>query len=391
VSASVIVVACRRHRWLAPCLASVLDQADEVVLVDNGSPERWVSAEGRRLGARVAELDRNVGFPAGVNAGLRLARGDVVALLNDDAMAAEGWVESASKALCDETIGAVAPKLLLARPYAEVRFDDEPWFAAGDPRPLGRAIRQAEVAGEDVLAHLVGAGIHALETIEADSELGRWRWSAGRTPFYVPLPEAASVDDVRINGEPVEGSRVVNLINNAGSYLSAEGHGGDYGFETPDGPAFDEPADRFAACGAALAARTETFRRLGPLAGSFFAYYEDTDWCWRARLAGLRIRYEPTGVVRHVRGVSTGGASDRRVQFLGARNRLHCLARNAPLAILRWQLRRSLERDQPAGLGRALASRIPRGLAERQLLARRWVLSPSEVFRRWAGVDESWP
>jgi hypothetical protein len=192
---------------------------------------------------------------------------------------------------------------------------------------------------------------------------------------------------VLVNGEAVEG-RVVDLINNAGSYLSALGYGGDYGFLAPDGPDFDAPADRFAACGAAMAVRAETFARLGDFAASFFAYYEDLDWCWRAQLAGLRVRYEPAATVRHVRSVSTG--SEPRFAAMAARNRLHCLARNAPLGVVCWQVRQTRGSPGPPGARRATLARVARGLGERRFLARHWVLSPVEVFARWAAVGETW-
>jgi GT2 family glycosyltransferase len=390
VSSSVVVVVCRRHRWLRPCLESVAGQAGDVVVVDNGSPDGWAGAEARRIGARAISLRRNAGFPAGVNAGVAACRGEVVALLNDDAMAGPGWLRAAEAVLADPTVGAVSPKLLFAFPHAEIRFGDTPHFAPGDPRPLGRSLSSVTAAGEEVLDRLLG-GVHQLETGEGDGARRRWRWTAGDAPVYVPLPGGATPADVLVDGEPVTAVRTVDIINNAGSYLSAEGHGGDYGFRTPDGPPFDLAGDRFSACGAAVAFRAETFRRLGGFAAAYFAYYEDTDWCWRAQLAGLRIRYEPAATVRHVGGVSTGGELDARVKLLAARNRIHTLARNAPLPVLRHQVKRTREPGQPPGLRRALATRVPRGLAERVRLSRRWQRSPAEVFAQWAGVGETWP
>ncbi len=384
---SVVIVCCQPHAWLGRCLESVSDQADDVVVVDNGSPDQWATREARRLGVRAVRLDKNTGFPGGVNRGLSAARGDIVALLNDDAFAGDGWLKNATEALRDPTVAAVAPKLLLAWPYLEVRFDDEPWFAPPDGRPFGRQVTTATVAGEDVLPGLFGAGIHRLEEEGEGSRRSRWRWTSGREPFFVPLPDGAGPGDVLINGEPVQGP-VVDLLNSAGSYLSTEGHGGDYGFGARDGPFFDEPVDRFAACGAAMAARAETFARLGGFAASFFAYYEDLDWSWRAQLAGMRVRYEPGAVVRHVRSVSTG--SDPRFSVMAARNRLHCLARNAPLGVVRWQFRRTREPGSPTGLRRAAAARIARGLGERRTLSRHWARTPGEVFSRWAGVGETW-
>lgn len=388
---SVVVATCRRHPWLALCLQSVVEQADEVVVVDNGSPGGWATEQASLFGARHLRLERNGGAPRGINAGLRAARGDVIALLNDDAVAGDGWLSHAVTVLADPSVAAVAPKLLLAAPHAEVDFGDDPWLAPGDPRPLGRAIHSATVTGRDVLALLTGSGIHELESRVEGHRRELWRWTTGEGPFFVPLPDGSSPEDILINGEPVPVRRVVNLINNAGSYLSQDGHGGDYGFETPDHPHFDRPADRFAACAAAMVTTSDTLHRVGLLAASFHAYYEDTDWCWRAQLADLRIRYEPATVVRHVRGVSSGGAFDPTVRFLAARNRLHCLARNAPLGVLATQLRRAVPPARSAGTTRAVASRVAVGLVERRLLARKWRRTPSEVFLRWAGVGEVWP
>ncbi|MGH9178165.1 MAG: glycosyltransferase, partial [Acidimicrobiales bacterium] len=333
MATSVIVVSHRLHRWLPDCLDSVTGQCDEVVLVDNGSPGGEVGEVGRRAGARVVRLDANAGFPGGVNAGVATATGDVVALLNDDAMAEPAWVPSAEAVLADPSVGVVAPKLVFALPFAEVRFDDQPRRIGTDDRPLGRALRTATLDGTDVLPALVGPGVHRLEDGELDGRAGPWRWTAGAEPIYVPLGPDADPAGLRIDGESPPVMGLVHLINSAGSYLSSRGWAGDFGYLSADDGRFDAPAERFGACGGALVTRAETLARIGPWAASFFAYYEDVDWCWRARLAGLSARYEPAGVVRHVGGVTSGGPLATTVMGLAARNRQLCLARNAPLAV----------------------------------------------------------
>jgi GT2 family glycosyltransferase len=393
VSRSIIVVCHSNQPWLGRCLESALEEADEVVLVDNGSPGEIASVVGRRVGVTVVRLPANVGFPAGVNRGLARAAGEVVALLNDDAWCQRGWLNSAEKILADPAVAAVGPKVLFARPHAEICLDDDPHFAPGDPRPLGRCIRHVAAGGVDVpLATLFGAGLHGLEEgIGPDGEPGQWRWSTGGGSIHVPMPDLNGSGEVRIDGEPVPVVALVHRLNNAGSYLSTHGHGGDYGFlADPGAPGspFDQPAERFAATGAAMVARAETFRRLGGLAEAFFAYYEDTDWCWRARLAGLAIRYEPAGVVHHVGGASTGGPFSARVRFLAARNRMHMLARNAPLSVVCSQLRSPVERPA-SGMALPLARRVTRGLVERRHLARLWVRTPCEIWCAWAR-DEHW-
>ncbi|HUR24162.1 MAG TPA: glycosyltransferase family 2 protein [Acidimicrobiales bacterium] len=389
-----VVVSHRSHRWLSSCLESVAGQCDELIVVDNGSAGGAVSSVAGGHGARVVALSRNLGFPAGVNAGVEAAAGEVVALLNDDAMAHAGWLESALRVLGDRSVAAVAPKLVFALPFAEIRFPEEGHHVAGDARRLGRAVRTATIDGTEVLPHLFGPGLHAMESGVLDGVAGSWRWTSGGGAIYLRLEPGWESSRLLIDGEPAPVKGDVNLINNAGSYLSTEGHSGDHGYLAPDDGGFESPAERFGACGAALVTTREVLGRVGPLAGGFFAYYEDVDWCWRARLAGLKVLYEPAGVVRHVGGASTGGPMASNVVSLAARNRLLCLARNAPLAVAAHQIRMALTAPVPGRLtsrrARALLH-LGRAMAERRGLARRRTCSPESVWERWAGVDQTWP
>ncbi|HEV3363889.1 MAG TPA: glycosyltransferase family 2 protein [Acidimicrobiia bacterium] len=390
MTTSVVVVSYRVHRWLDRCLASVIGVADEVILVDNGSPGEAVAAVGRRCGASVHVLPQNLGFACGVNAGLRQARGDVVALLNDDAVADPKWLAASAGALADPTVAAVGPKITFLRPCLEVRIDDEPKVFPPDLRPLGRQLRRIEVGGVEVpLDSLSGPGVHKVDEETRGAGTERWRWTSGPAPFYVPIPEDAEGENLVIDGQSIAPLRTVHLINNAGSYLSANGFGGDYGFGAHDDGRFALPAERFATTGAAMAARAETFARIGGLAESYFVYYEDLDWCWRARLAGMRCLYEPASTVRHVGGATTGGPTADRVRRLAARNRLQTLARNAPLPILWSQLRSSVDRPE-SGMALPITRRVIRGLAERRGLSRLWRTTPADVWAEWAGRDETW-
>ena len=67
-----------------------------------------------------------------MNLGLRSARGDLIALLNDDATAGPGWLASAAAVLADSAVAAVTPKVLLAGWYREVQLADEPLEGTGD-------------------------------------------------------------------------------------------------------------------------------------------------------------------------------------------------------------------------------------------------------------------
>lgn len=58
--------------------------------------------------------------------------------------------------------------------------------------------------------------------------------------------------------------------------------------------------------GTALFVRREVFEMLGGFDEEFFMYFEDVDFCRRARLAGWLVEYCPEMVVRHFGGQSYG-------------------------------------------------------------------------------------
>lgn len=386
-----VVLSHRPGAWLADCLESVAGQADQVVVVDNASPGGAAAATGRRVGATVVASPLNLGFAGGVNLGLRHATGDVVALLNDDAVAGDGWLASATRVLEDPGVAAVTPKVLLAGWWREVVFDDQAWFAPGDPRPLGRRIGAVTVDGAEQIEAVAGVGVHQLERA-ADGAGGvtRWRWTAGPRPWYVPLPDPSYAAAVAVDGRPAPPGPAVRLVNNAGAYMGGDVYFGDVGYQAPDDGRFDAPAEPFAASGAALVTTAATLARLGGLAEPYFAYYEDSDWCWRARLAGLRIVYDPAVVVEHRRSATSASLGPARVRWLAERNRTLTAVRNAPLPVARRLVVDKLRAGPDTGIRRAVLRRLPWAAATRVELARAWRCRPEEVWERWAGAGTAW-
>jgi N-acetylglucosaminyl-diphospho-decaprenol L-rhamnosyltransferase len=57
--------------------------------------------------------------------------------------------------------------------------------------------------------------------------------------------------------------------------------------------------------GACLIAPAERFRVIGELDQGYFMYWEDADWCYRARTLGYSVVYDPTLVVVHHQGSSS--------------------------------------------------------------------------------------
>jgi len=86
----------------------------------------------------------------------------------------------------------------------------------------------------------------------------------------------------------------------------------------------------FGACGGAALYRRAVLEEIGLLDEAFFAYLEDDDWAFRARLAGYRCLAVPTAVVYHV-GSATTGAGSPLVFRLSTRNRVRLVLKNYPL------------------------------------------------------------
>ncbi len=113
---SIIIPSHSRPDLLHACLAAVGRHApadSEVIVVDDGSPDGQVSAVvGRFERMHLLRLPRRRGFCAAVNAGLGIARGRFVELLNDDTEVTPDWARPALAAFADRRVAAVAPLVL---------------------------------------------------------------------------------------------------------------------------------------------------------------------------------------------------------------------------------------------------------------------------------------
>ena len=94
-----------------------------------------------------------------------------------------------------------------------------------------------------------------------------------------------------------------------------------------------EIEDVFGASAAAALYRRAMLEEIGGFDESFFAYLEDADLAWRARMAGWRAVHAPRAVVLHHHSAALGHRSDEKY-FLVGRNRIRMLAKNATLSQL---------------------------------------------------------
>jgi GT2 family glycosyltransferase/SAM-dependent methyltransferase len=248
---SVLVVNRDKRELLDECLTSVelalaaVSTASELIVIDNGSVDDSAAmVHARHPEAVLVELDENEGFSPAVVRGTALARGEWLALVNNDARL-------------------------------------EP----------------------DALALMLSAG-------ESHSRVG------------------IVTAQVRFADAP-------DTINTAGLEIDKLGVGYDrLAGCTIDRAHGDAPEEVFGASGCVSIYRIAMLRAIGGFDAAFFAYMEDADVSWRARMAGWRCLYEPRAIAYH-HGSKTLGDGTRRKYELVGRNRVRLIAKNATSAQLR--------------------------------------------------------
>ena len=111
-SVSVVVPVLNGARWLPDVLAAIraelAGRGHEILVVDDGSCDQSVEVC-RRIGDANLQVIAGPrrGAAAAVNAGLRLARFDVVAQIDQDVIVQPGWLEAVLAALGDPHVAAV--------------------------------------------------------------------------------------------------------------------------------------------------------------------------------------------------------------------------------------------------------------------------------------------
>jgi GT2 family glycosyltransferase len=118
------------------------------------------------------------------------------------------------------------------------------------------------------------------------------------------------------------------LLDTAGSFLTATGFLVHRGAFEPE-KQFTESDVIFAAKGAALVVRRTALDDVGLFDQDFFAYFEESDLCWRLWLAGWEVGFAADARVRHKLGATASALPSAFVQFHSFKNRLCTLLKNA--------------------------------------------------------------
>lgn len=312
-----VVVDWKRPDLTCRCLRSLLEQGPEgefeIVLVMNEADAPSVaSLRAEFPSVVVLPQATNTGFATAVDIGVAASRGSVVVLLNNDAVALPGFVESLVSVLesAPAEVAATVPTVLLEGTFAPADGDD----------------------GDEALVGLAGE-----RWIRRDDDQG------------------------------------VRLVNGTGVEMTPDGNGHDRHWLTPVDELPEELDAPFGFSGGAAAIRRTSLDAVGGFDPSLFMYYEDLDVSWRLRLAGFEMLSVPDAVVLHRHAGSSSSSGDL-VRFQSMRNRLAVVLRNGSWPVVARVALRTLVRagkDALGAGGRQLSTRQWARLL-RQLPALTW-------------------
>ena len=122
-------------------------------------------------------------------------------------------------------------------------------------------------------------------------------------------------------------------IDCIGDYLTATGMMYHYGYRQKD-QGFDTPHPIFAAKGVCLLVRASVLDEVGMFDDSYFAYFEETDLCWRIWLAGYKVYFVPSARILHRVAATSRSLDSYLVNYHAFKNRIQSLLKNLGLFYL---------------------------------------------------------
>ena len=377
---SVITVNYNGKRFIGRSLQALTQQdyprdRYEVIVVDNDSHDGSIEEVERDFpDVKVVRSPANVGFARGNNLGLEHARGDLIALLNNDAFAHPHWMNALVEGLESRPEAAVASsKILFLKRSIEIELASGTFWPADvmestDTRELGVRVLGAALPPEVEGEVEYGEGFYPPEQSGGPTP---FRWTDGRgllrvkfggepsgltvrvqvdgwRPPELPpvgvkvrangverlsqeLPREPSVIEVSVPAEEL--SEVPRRVQNAGLVAFRDWYAGDRGFGEIDNGRFDRTEEVFGGCGAAMMIRRSAIEGKGLFDPSFFMYYEDVDLSLRVRSRGHACIYVPDAVVEHHHAGSSVEGSPF-FTYNVERNRLAVMIKHAPALIV---------------------------------------------------------
>jgi GT2 family glycosyltransferase len=206
---SIVIPNHNGSEYLENCLRSLRAQTYggmEILVVDNASKDRSVEiVQAVAPEAVLLQESRNLGFAGGANVGIRLSRGDWIAVLNNDTEVAPDWLAECVRAISNHPDAAfLACRILNFADRGRIYSAGDCFLRAGIGYRRGQ--EQPDRAGfrneREIFSASGCAGLYRREILEEaggfderffayleDVELGLRLQAAGCRGYYVPQAE----------------------------------------------------------------------------------------------------------------------------------------------------------------------------------------------------------
>jgi len=355
-SISIITVNYNGLRFLKNLFNSILnlnypEDKIQVIMVDNGSTDGSVEfVRSNFPEVEVLVLNKNSGYAGGNNEGFKHARGQYVALINNDCIVDANWLtamlNTVNSTSGEDKVGAVSSKVVFFYKYLVLDFfiGNEEKVSQGDNKDIysarlwGFNIKCSDVKEKDLLEKSLKF-LEGFHLQSSDGKNGKFAYKLKtKATLAVPIPaggnnaggnnvtlsfDASSLNGanrliITISGKEIcsvsldeNGKNIVldltkdlfylkkDIINSCGTEINKAFYSRDRGFNKIDEGQFDKVEEIFSPSGSSLLINRQLLDEVGFFNKNFFTYYEDIDLFWRARLKGWKVFFTPDSVARH--------------------------------------------------------------------------------------------
>lgn len=119
-----------------------------------------------------------------------------------------------------------------------------------------------------------------------------------------------------------------DTLDSIGSFLTNTGFLYHYGFEAKNSKKLDKQIKLFSGKGSCLLFKKKVLDEIGNFNEDFFAYFEETDLCWRLWLAGYHVLYIPEAQIFHKSWGTARKLKQETINFHSFKNRIASLLLN---------------------------------------------------------------
>ena len=127
------------------------------------------------------------------------------------------------------------------------------------------------------------------------------------------------------------------LLDGVVSYQTLTGFLFHEGYLDKDGDAYQDFLYSFSVKGACILIRREILKA-GLFDSRYFAYFEETDLCWRVWLMGYKVGFEPRSVIYHKMGLTSSKMKSSFTHYHSFKNRIRTIIKNADETTIVWML-----------------------------------------------------